>query len=139
MSRKPQQTSQKNLFSSPNPDPLSESYRALVISFRRKLLAENKSPRTVQTYGEALRLFDEFLVARGMPLAVAHIRREHVETFMAELLARYRPATASNRYRSLNLFFSWCVAEGEITRSPMQRMQPPLFPSSLPPCSRRMN
>lgn len=30
----------------------TESYLSLVTSFRRKLLAENKSPRTLQTYGE---------------------------------------------------------------------------------------
>jgi len=114
-------------------DPLSESYLFLVGSFRRKLLAENKAPRTVQTYGEALRLFGEFLAGRGMPLALPHIRREHVEAFMADQLDRYRPATAANRYRTLNLFFTWCVAEGEITRSPMQRMQAPAVPVVPPP------
>ncbi len=128
MSQRSQQTSQIRPFGTPETDPLSESYRALVASFRRKLLAENKSPRTIQTYGEALRLFDAFLVEQGMPLALPHIRREHVEAFMTDLLARYRPATAANRYRTLNLFFAWCVAEGEITRSPMQRMQPPIVP-----------
>ena len=35
--------------------------RVLGESFRRTLVAENKSPRTVETYGEALRLFDAFL------------------------------------------------------------------------------
>jgi site-specific recombinase XerD len=112
--------------------PLSESYRALVESFNRKLLAENKSPRTIQTYGEALRLFEEFLATRGMPLTMAEIRREHVETFITDLLARFKPATASNRYRTLNLFFGWCVAEGEIRRSPMERMRPPIVPV-IPP------
>lgn len=132
MARNPQQSSQIMPGTAQAGAPLSESYRALVASFHRKLLAENKSPRTIQTYGEALRLFDAFLVAEGMPLALAHIRREHVEAFITDLLARYRPATASNRYRTLNLFFAWCVAEGEITRSPMQRMQPPIVPIEPP-------
>jgi site-specific recombinase XerD len=102
-----------------------------VESFNRKLLAENKSPRTIQTYGGALRLSEEFLAARGMPLTVAEIRRVRVETFITDLLARCKPATASNRYRTLNLF-GWCVEEGEIRRSPMERMRPPIVPV-IPP------
>ena len=59
---------------------LPDSYRLLNESFRRKLLAENKSERTIQTYGEALRLFGEFRADRGMPAQVEHLRRETVET-----------------------------------------------------------
>jgi site-specific recombinase XerD len=125
MTQNTQQSRQIGSSAAPSTDPLSESYRALVESFHRKLLAENKSPRTIQTYGEALRLFEEFLAGRGMPLTVAEIRREHVETFITDLLARFKPATASNRHRTLNLFFGWCIEEGEIRRSPMERMRPP--------------
>ena len=63
-------------------------YAALTESFRRSLLAENKSPKTIKTYSEALRLFGAFLVRNGMPQAVAHIKREHVEAFIADLLTR---------------------------------------------------
>lgn len=66
-------------------------------------MAGNKSPRTLQTYGGALRLFGEFLAERGMRGmrgTISAIRREHVETFIAGLLERYQPATASNRYRT---------------------------------------
>ena len=132
MAQKPQQTTVSSPIGLSHEEQISDSYRALVQSFHRKLLAENKSPRTVQTYGEALRLFGEFLAEHGMPLTLAHIRREHVETFMTGLLERYRPATASNRYRTLNLFFAWCAAEGEIRRSPMERMQPPMVPVEPP-------
>jgi site-specific recombinase XerD len=102
-------------------------------SFRRSLLAENKSPRTVETYGDALRLFDAFLAAKGMPRVAGHIRREHVESFIAELLAKWKPATASNRYRALQQFFRWCVEEGEINASPMANMKPPIVPEAPPP------
>lgn len=128
MAQKPQQSSPIVEGEVRGRDPIPESYRALVHSFRRSLLAENKSPRTLVTYGGALTLFERFLVEQGMPLEVAHIRREHVEAFIADLLARYRPATAANRYRALHVFFRWCLAEGEIARSPMQRMQPPAVP-----------
>ena len=50
----------------PPPAPKS-GLQVLAESFKRSLLAENKSPRTVETYGEALRLFDGFLARTGMP------------------------------------------------------------------------
>jgi len=102
-------------------------------SFRRTLLAENKSARTVQTYGEALDLFSRFLRDKGMPTGVANIRREHVEAFIADLLQRLKPATASNRYRALQVFFKWLVEEGEIRASPMANMKPPHVPEEPPP------
>ena len=43
------------------------AFRVLVQSFRRHLLAENKAPRTVQTYLESLNRFGAFLAGQGMP------------------------------------------------------------------------
>src|SRR5262245_59106919 len=117
--------------SAPPADPLS-GYRALAASFRRHLLAENKSARTVETYGEGVRLLGEFLAAAGLPTDVARLRREHVEAFVAALLARWKPATASNRYRALQVFFRWLVDEGEIEASPMAAMRPPAVPEAPP-------
>jgi len=102
-------------------------------SYRRTLLAENKTAKTIKTYGEALNLFNRFLRAKGMPMDVANIRREHVEAFIADLLARFKPATASNRYRALQVFFKWLVEEGEIRVSPMVNMKPPHVPEEPPP------
>ncbi|MCA9880017.1 MAG: tyrosine-type recombinase/integrase [Thermomicrobiales bacterium] len=106
---------------------------ALVRSWRRHLAAENKSPRTLQTYSESLAKFGRFLVARGMPTNPESISREHVEEFMAYLLARFKPATAANRYRALGTFFRWLVDEGEIPVSPMAKMRPPAVPETPPP------
>ncbi len=101
-------------------------------SFRRSLRAENKSPRTIETYDEALRLFGNFLRERGMPTSVPTIKREHVEAFITHLLANWKPATASNRYRALQSFFKWAVAEGELKASPMANMKPPAVPEEPP-------
>lgn len=102
-------------------------------SFRLSLEAQNKSPRTVETYTDAVRLFRDFLRRVGMPTDVARIRREHVEAFIADLLGRWKPATANNRYRGLQSFFKWAVEEGETKASPMANMKPPHIPDEPPP------
>jgi site-specific recombinase XerD len=106
--------------------------RTLAASFLRSLRAANKSPRTIETYGEALRQFADHLERNGMPTDVDRLHREHVESYVEELLARWKPATASNRYRALKSFFNWCRAEGEITSSPMANMEPPKVPEDPP-------
>jgi hypothetical protein len=40
--------------------------------------------------------------------------REDIEAFIADQLARWKPATATNRCRSLRVFYGWLEAEGEI-------------------------
>lgn len=104
----------------------------LVASFMRSLRAENKSARTVETYGEACRGLSRFLAERGMPTAVGAITREHVEAFIDYLLGHWKPATASNRYRALKRFFGFAIEEGEIRESPMRNMKPPKVPESPP-------
>jgi site-specific recombinase XerD len=113
-------------------EALPVEYRTLATSFQRSLLAENKAPRTIQTYMEAVRLLGNFLAQNGMPTDPAHITREHVESFIANILERYKPSTANNRFRSLQQFFKWLREEGEIEHSPMERMKPPFIPDKSP-------
>jgi len=61
------------------------------------------------------------------------VKRADVRDFIADQLQRWKPATALNRYRSLQAFFKWCVAEGELERSPMVGMKPPQLPDEPPP------
>ena len=72
---------------------------ALNRSFRRTLEAENKSPRTVEAYTDAVRLLATYCQARGHPLLTGKLRREHIQDFIADQLARWKPATAHNRHR----------------------------------------
>jgi site-specific recombinase XerD len=98
-------------------------------SFERSLRAANKSPRTVETYLDALDQLSAFLGRRGMPTAAQSVSREHVEAYLVELLDLGRaPATVSNRFRALQQFFKFLVDEGEITASPMARMTRPRVP-----------
>jgi hypothetical protein len=69
--------------------------------FALHLAAANKTPNTIKAYQEAVAQLDRFLDDKGMPRDVANVRREHVEAFITDQLARLRPASAANRYRSL--------------------------------------
>ncbi len=107
--------------------------RDFMRSFLISLRAQNRSPRTLQTYQEAILQLAEFLEQHNMPCNPLLVGREHIEEFITHLLddpSKYtgRPLstnTAANRYRSLHAFFNWLVAEDEIPRSPMERMKCP--------------
>jgi site-specific recombinase XerD len=94
-------------------------------SFVLSLRAARRSPRTVQSYSEALRQLDSFLRAAGMPTTVSSLTREHLESFIVDLTERFKPATAIVRFKSLQQFFRWAVEEGEIAISPMANMTTP--------------
>ena len=90
----------------------------LLASWRRHLVAQRMSPATLSTYTTSVRQLAAFLADRGMPTTPAAITREHVEAFITDLLERWKPATAHNRYRALGSFFRWLVDEGEIVSRP---------------------
>ena len=106
----------------------------LCASFLRHLHAENRTPATRTTYAKAIDQLATFLAVSGMPSQVEAIRREHIEHFLVALHERgMRPATVSQRYRSLQQFFRWLAEEGEIRTSPMATMRPPHVPEEPPP------
>lgn len=113
-------------------DTLTGKHQLLVDSFLRALRAENLAKRTLETYGESLNQFEKYLLAKGMPTAPALITREYIEAFITNLLSRWKPATANNRYRALLRYFRWLLEEGEIKVSPMQKMRPPKVPEQPP-------
>ncbi len=106
-------------------EPASPSVEGLSRSWLRSLRAEGKSPRTLETYGDAVRQLDAYLAAHELPQDIASVRREHVEGFISDILDRASASTANNRFRALRVFFGWCVEEEEIEVSPMARMRPP--------------
>lgn len=106
---------------------------ALVPSFVRHLRAENKSAGTATAYLRATDGLAAFVAAHGMPTDVESITREHIESYIEDCLSRYAPATANQRYRSLQQFFRWATDEGEIAENPMRRMRPPTVPEKAVP------
>jgi site-specific recombinase XerD len=107
--------------------------RGLVPSFVRHLRAENKSEGTIVAYLRGTDGLARFLAEKGMPQDVASVRREHIESYIEDCLGRFAPATANQRYRSLQSFWKWALSEGEVTDNPMARMRPPTVPEKAVP------
>ncbi len=68
-----------------------------------------------------------------MPTTASNVTREHVETFLGDLTDRASAATVAKHYRSLQQLFRWLVEDGEIPRSPMERMRPLAVPEQPVP------
>jgi len=100
----------------------------LARGFELSLRARNRSPKTIKSYMEAVALYRDFAVRSGFPTTADRVNRDHLETFIADQLERWRPSTALTRYGALMQFFKWCADEGEISDSPMRNMQPPSLP-----------
>ncbi|HWE57249.1 MAG TPA: tyrosine-type recombinase/integrase [Acidimicrobiales bacterium] len=107
--------------------------RTLIPDFERSLRAANKSPKTVDIYGDAARRMVDYFLANGMPTIADKVTREHVEMFILDQVERWKPATANQRYRSLTSFWKFLLEEGEIRKSPMERMKPPRVPEEQVP------
>lgn len=105
----------------------------LIADFQRSLQAANKAPRTLAIYGYSARLLARFLDEHGMPTDVADIDRKHLEAFTTDQLSRFKPATASQRYRAIAQLFRWLTDEGEIAANPFTRMHPPRVPEESVP------
>jgi site-specific recombinase XerD len=104
----------------------------LIRDWKSSLRAANRSPKTIETYTESARAFAAWAKGEGLT-DVALVRRRHVEGFIAWLLDNRSPATASVRFRALQQWFPWLVAEEEIGADPMVGMTPPRVPEKPVP------
>ena len=100
----------------------------LIPSWERSLRSGNKAPKTIRSYGDSARMLAAFARDKFGITAVGRVNRDTVESFIEDQLARWKPATAAVRYRSLQQFFKWAAEEGEITANPMARMVAPIVP-----------
>lgn len=106
-------------------DDSSVGTEALLGSWELHLRAERKAPRTIDTYMLAAAQLVDYLSGRGMPTQAHAISREHIESWIVHLIDTRQPATANQRYRSIQQLFKWLAEEGEIPTSPMANMKPP--------------
>jgi site-specific recombinase XerD len=103
----------------------------LVPDWIRHLRAVNLAPSTIASYRQAGDALAAYLADAGMPTRAQAVTREHLEAYLEARFAAGRAAAdVAKHYRSLQQLFRWLVDEGEIERSPMQRMRPPMVPEA---------
>jgi site-specific recombinase XerD len=100
----------------------------LLPDWRTHLRARNVAPSTIASYLRVGENLLAWLNEAGMPTTASGVAREHLEGFLAALTERVSPATVAKHYRSMQQLFRWLVEDGEIARSPMERMRPPAVP-----------
>ena len=90
---------------------------------------EQKSARTVSNYQYDLKTF---LQVVGAQTPMANISPQMVKQYL--LLSQQRPGPYSHfsRYRSLRVFFNWCVREGYLPSNPLT-VRPPKLPQRVMP------
>ena len=84
-------------------------------------LEATRRPSTTRIYLAALDGLIAHLEANGMPMGVAAIRREHIESFLGSRRETVKPATLSIEYRALAKFWRWAVEEDEVPPRPWRR------------------
>lgn len=104
---------------------MSAHLEDLAASFRRDLRAEGRSDRTAVVYGQSIRFFSAWLVARGRTATLDELERAAIRAWLAELADRLEPGTVRTRYKGLRRFCRWLHAEGEIQLDPMAGMEVP--------------
>src|SRR4051794_40595272 len=113
--------------------PVTGSWQALRRDFSVSLRAENKSANTQRLYLGAVDKLAGWTAENGGPDDPAQLTRAHLTAFMAAMTEQWKPATCSVVFRALQQFFGWLIREGEIDRSPMERMRPPAVPEQPVP------
>ncbi|HUG47987.1 MAG TPA: tyrosine-type recombinase/integrase [Candidatus Limnocylindria bacterium] len=96
-------------------------------------LDATRAPATRRVYLSALDGLIGHLQAQGMPTAARAVKREHVESYLADRRDKIKPASLSIAFRALQQFWKWALEEEEIERSPMERIKAPRVPDSPVP------
>ena len=112
-------------------EPISDD--DLIRGFTLALGASGRKEKTLSTYEDSIRMLSAF--ARNLDLpSLAEMDRKVVRHWLMSLHQRgNKPGGISVRYRSVNRFFRWCVAEEERSDNPMERIDPPKIPDEIQP------
>ena len=113
--------------------PSLDDLRELLPDWKRHCRAANLAPSTISSYQRVGASFVEYLLAHGMPTTASAVTRDHLEAYLADLNDRVAPATTAKHYRSLQQLFRWLVDDGEVPRTPFERMRPPAVPEQPVP------
>jgi site-specific recombinase XerD len=109
-------------------DTLTGPDRYAWMEYERHLMVLNRSPRTIQGYGEAALK----LAAHIAPTPLLEATRAQVEQFLIHVRQVNSVGSQANRFRSLRALYSWLEDEEIITRSPMRRIGRPQGAQKVP-------
>ena len=107
------------------------SLASILPSYGRDLLA-GRSRATHKTYTAAVRVLARWLDEHVASSNLADISRSVLREFFADRALVVKATTVSVEFRALRRFWAWCVDEGEISSSPMDRLPFPRVPC-IPP------
>lgn len=110
-------------------EPLEELFR----SFARDLRAARKAERTITIYGQSVRFFSAWLIARDRPATLDELTRDNIRDWLVDLAEKNAESTILTRFRGLRRFCRWLLAEEEIPRDPMAGFEQPKPPEQPVP------
>lgn len=90
----------------------------------RYLRSRGIAQGTIDKYTTALRDLYSWLVEHNLDSAVLSIQRPQLQDYLADVIARCKPATANTRFYSLRAFFLYLIEDEEIRWDPMEKMSP---------------
>jgi integrase/recombinase XerD len=106
--------------------PPSPPLLDMVPSWELSLQAADKSPGTIRSYLDSVRVLARFLSERGMPVEVEAVDAANVRAFLDASTAATSSGNARKHFRNLRVFFNWLIAEEERTAgTPMDGIDPP--------------
>lgn len=116
--------------------PTSDDLPDLLQDFRRHLKASRKSDGTVNLYARHIGYFLTWLTEHDRPASSKAVTKVDLEEYFIDLGERntrrngkegdrVKPTYVATQYRSLQQFWVWMEAEGEITVNPFAKMKPP--------------
>ncbi len=94
-------------------------------SFVRSRRALGRSPRTLEEYERACRVFSDFLVQRYGADDVQRVTRRDIQDFLIGQQETHSSTTTNKTFRALRAVFNWLVREEELDVNPFDRVEAP--------------
>lgn len=108
----------------------SSELTSAMVDMKRDLRARNKSEATISQYTWAVELLDRHLAERGRPRDPAAVTKDDIREFVTVQRETKSDVTAATYFAALRAFFSFCVAEEIIDRSPFEGLRAPAVGTS---------
>lgn len=105
-------------------EPAPEIFDGALDSYRRWMDAGQRALATQRANVLAVRVLWNFLERHDYPRRLEQVTREHVELWLVATRSTGIKISSINSYAAnLRAFFNWCVEEGYLERSPMERIR----------------